>query len=186
MKELVALLLVLGMSSLASADLVVTVNGEPQPDAITLMTSETIELDLDLSAGGYNVWHYAIDWTLSNDQAELIPDKIAFPTAFDFPGSYYGGGQQVKIDAANFISPAVEGPAVLMQGLILHCLEETDVVLTVTALQPGSMSLWGGWPLGELVPIEFVHTLRIIQIPEPATIALLGLGGLAVLRKRRR
>jgi hypothetical protein len=182
MKKLVALILVLGMSSLASAQLIVTIDGEPQPEEITLLTSETIELDLDLGADGYNVLAYNIDWVLSNNQAELIPDGIEFPTTMDFPPSWSGGGEKVNMSGSNFMSPAIVGPAVLMNGLILHCVDTTDVVLTVTALE-GTASLD---PDGiTQIPIEFVHTLRIKQIPEPMTVALLGLGGLFLLRRRK-
>jgi hypothetical protein len=184
MKKLVALILVLGMSSLASADLVVTINGEPQPDAITLFTSDTIELDLDVVPGAIeNVLAYNIEFVLSNNQAELIPTDVAFPTPFDLPGSASGGDQRVVVTASQLFSPAHTGPAVLMNGLILHCVDTTDVVLTVTAMNGTTWLPDPSKPLDTL-PIEFVHTLRITQIPEPATMALLGLGGLFLRRRR--
>ena len=51
MKKLLVLMLVLAMASLANAQLVFTLNGEPQPDEITILPSDIIELDLELAAG---------------------------------------------------------------------------------------------------------------------------------------
>lgn len=177
MKKLVALLLVLGMSSLASAELIVTVNGAPQPDEIELITSDTIELDLEL-ADGHTAVSVTIDWALSNAQAEFIYGGVEFPDAFELPGVTQGEPQLYTLEGAQMIGAAIPGPAVLMKGLIVHCVEATDVVLTVTSDPAGTRV--------DEEPYQWSHTLRIIQkIPEPATMALLGLGGLFLLRRRK-
>jgi hypothetical protein len=67
-----------------------------------------------------------------------------------------------------------------MSGLVIHCLEAGDTVLTVTALAGTTVDdtpIANGTVLGTMV----IHN----NIPEPATITLLGLGGLALLRRRR-
>jgi hypothetical protein len=176
MKKLVALILVLGMSSLASAELIVTVNGEPQPDEITLSTSEMIELDLEIAAG-QDILGATIEWTLSNNQAEFVYGNVEFPVAFEMPPVTTGDPQRYYMSGAQLVQPKIDGPAVLLQGLMVHCLEITDVILTVEA-QAGTID--GSWQ-----PIELFHTLKIVQIPEPMTVALLGLGGLFLLRRRK-
>ena len=186
MKKLLVLLLVLGMASGAHAaldlGLVFTLNGEPQPDEIVLRPSESIELDLELLQGN-NILGYTLDYVLSDPAggdvlAEFLVDGIKFPTVFSFPGSAIVGDNRVTITAAQFLVPAVEGPGVLMHDLYIHCLGEGNVMLDIIA-QAGTTI--NGDPIQ---PGTIVHSLSIIQIPEPATMVLLGLGGL-LLRKRK-
>jgi hypothetical protein len=179
MKKLVALILVLGMSSLASAELIFTVNGEPQPDSITIDTSQTIELDLEIM-DGHNVTGYTLDYKLSNNQAELLIDNLVFEAAFELPSFGSGGGQAAQITGSQLFGNPIEGPISIMQGMILHCLERTDVVLTISTPAGGTVVD------GATLEPGVLHTLRIVQdIPEPMTVALLGLGGLFLLRRRK-
>lgn len=180
MKKLLILMLVLGLTSLASADLVFTVNGELQPEEITLYPSDEIVLDLHLTEG-QTILQYQLMYELSNEQAEFITEGIVFPWASMFAGKIYSEGPGfVEISASNFMM-SVPGPLDLMDGLVIHCLEATDVVLTVTNTSDNTTIN------GEVIPAgTLMHTLVIHQIPEPATIALLGLGGLLMLRRQRR
>jgi len=56
MKKLLVLLLVFGMASVANAAITLSVNGDPAPDDISLVKSQTITLDILLDepafAGG--------------------------------------------------------------------------------------------------------------------------------------
>ena len=180
MKKILVLMLVLCMASLANAHLIFTVNGEEQGPAIDppLLYSDTIELDLELSAGE-TINGYQLMYTLSNAQAEFLSSGIAFPWASDFPGKINGEGPGwIEITAGNMFNPSA-GPLDLMNGLIVHCLEATDVILTVTVSGDTIID-------GETIANgTIVHELLIPQIiPEPMTIALLGLGGL-LLRRRK-
>ena len=189
MKKVFALMLVLGLTSLAGASLIFTIDGVPQEPEITLFVSEEVVLDLHLDVGE-NIKTYQLMYTLSNEQAEFIlPDPetapqygISFPWVSDAPGkvnAFDGDGVMswVEIAAGNFFA-ATAGPLTLMDGLILHCLDDTPVTLTVVT---SAVSIIDGVE----IPIDTVmHTLDIIQIPEPMTIVLLGLGGL-LLRRRR-
>jgi hypothetical protein len=184
MKKLVALILVLGFSSLANAGLIFTVNGEPQPEEISLTPSETITLDLHL-AQDQKMWGFTLDYVLSNDQAEFVWDSIEFPDGDKFylnAKTTRTEPQMVSITASNFLSPAIDGPLDLMDGLVIHCVEMTDVVLEVKA-QSGTQ--FGPDGTEVIAPGTVLHTLTIHQIPEPATMALLGLGGLFLLRRRK-
>jgi len=186
MKKLLALVLVLGLTSLASADLVLTVDGNPVTQGqITISPSQTIELDLELTSGE-NILQYDVAYVLSNAQAELtLPNQtppyygLSFPAVFDMKSSVTGmpTAQYVEIMGGQMSSPALVGPQVIMQGLILHCLEATPVDLTVVVVDLTTVD-------GLDIPIgTILGTLHITQIPEPVTIALLGLGSL-FLRKR--
>jgi hypothetical protein len=199
MKKFLVLMLVLGLSSLASADvvqspLIFTVNGLPQPDEIWLTPSEIIELDLELP-DGHNIRGFTIDYILSNAQAELITDgasgqypdieepmtDIEFPSddLFDLKGSTpIVEPQLVRITSGQLFNPPVEGPLVLMRELYVHCLDTTDVILEIVSM--GTEIDGITYEQGALL-----HTLTIHQIPEPVTIALLGLGGLFALRRKK-
>ena len=194
MKKLLVLLLVLGMASMANAGLIFTVDGAPTENGATidLLPSEIIELDLELdvdtACGGFT-----IDYVLSNGLAELIVDgasgdypdivdpmtDIEFPASWDFPAGALVLADRVQVTGANMFSADVEGPAVLRKELYLHCLAPGDVLLEIIAQAGTEID-------SELVnPGTVLHTLNIHQIPEPMTMSLLGLGGLALLRRRR-
>lgn len=198
MKKLLILMLVLGMTSLAGADLIFTIDDVCQPDEITLCWTgigpgqpypDEVVLGLQLAAG-QNILAYQITYTLSNEQAEFVlpapgsPPQygIDFPWASVAPGkvnAYDGEGimSWVEIAADNLFTP-VAGPLDLMDGLILHCLDPTPVTMTVVVSARTEID-------GSVIPVDTVlHTLSIVQVPEPMTLALLGLGGL-LLRRRK-
>jgi hypothetical protein len=172
-------MLILGLAANAQAGFVFTVNGEPQPDEVWLQPSEEIELDLEITADS-GLQGYGLDYVLSNPQAELLTDRIEFPQQFDLAsGVKINEPQLVRISGGQLFSPAVGGPAVIMQNLYLHCLEPTDVLLEIVV---GATTTIGG----ETLPIGTVlHTLTIHQIPEPMTLTLLGLGGLFLVRRKK-
>ena len=180
MKKLMVLMLVLGMASLANASIILSVNGDPAPDQITLFPSDWITIDMHLTAGE-NITGYDVAFVLSNAQAAFDWSGITFPTVFDLPGAVVPvpTPQNVRVTASQIFSPAIPGPLVLVDELLLHCEEETDVVLNLVVM--GTTRIDGGdIPVGTIL-----DTITIHQVPEPATIALLGLGGLALLRRRK-
>jgi len=178
-------MLVLGLTSLANAGLIFTVNGEVQGPEVTIVEvpSGEIELDLELSAGE-TITAFKLGYALDNAQAEFLWDRVVFPdVGFDFDGKILEDAtsptpQYLAITAAQMFSPAIPGPLVLMTDLYVHCLEATDVILTISVA--GSTIIDG-----ETIPVDtLLHTLIIHQIPEPMTDMLLGLGGL-LLRRRK-
>ena len=191
MRKLIVLMLVLGMASLANATpyvggLLFTVDGVEQPDVITLAPSEAVSLDLHLLAG-FTMDGYTLDYVLSNAQAELIItggygyNPISYPAdpLFDFDGTEpIVTPQMVQITSSQMFSPAINGPQDLMVDLLIHCLDTTPVTLTIIS-QAGTKINGENIDSGTVL-----HTLGIVQIPEPMTIALLGLGGLFLRRLR--
>ena len=195
MKKLLILVLVLGMTSMANAGLIFTVNGEEQGPEITIGPSDIIELDLELSAGS-NIMGYAISYSIEGyaDLAELITDgatgsypgitepmtDIEFPWGSDLDGKVNNDpppSDYVEITAGNFFNPS-DGPLTLMEELYLHCLDCGDVVLTIAAYGNSVID-------GQTIPGgTTLHTLTIHQVPEPATMLLLGLGGLFLRRRK--
>ncbi len=190
MKKLLILMLVLGMASLAHAvpvpagSLIFTLNGEPQPEEIVLVPCQSVELDLEL-ADGHNIggagFGYFLSYELTDTTAELLWEGTVFPTDMDLPGKYQNESARYgEITQSQIFNPAMPGPTVLMKGLMLHCLEqpsELDLVISVLGV-----TMIDGLEIDQGV----VHTLHIRQIPEPMTIALLGLGSLFLMRRRRK
>jgi len=80
---------------------------------------------------------------------------------------------------------------ILMQGLMFHCEEPTDMTISLLAAGQGITRLEydaNKNVIGQTViyqPGQILDTIVVHQIPEPMTMSLLGLGGLALLRRRR-
>ncbi len=193
MKKFLLLMLVLGLATSAQAGLIFTINGdETQPDEVWLVPSQILELDLELDAI-QTISGITLDYVLSNAQAEFITDgasrpeypgltDIEFPSdpLFDLDGTTpIVRPQLVQITTGQLFNPALQGPLVLMTELYVHCLDASDVILQIISQ--------GSTINGEFIaPGTIMHTLTIHQIPEPMTIALLGLGGLFALRRKKR
>jgi hypothetical protein len=169
---------ILAMACVANADIYLTIGGLEAPNEITLEPSQWIEIDADLRAGE-NCFGYTLDFVLENANAHFDSNGIAFPTVFDMAGAAtIQQPQYIRTTASQLFNPAKEGPAVLINGIMLHCDVIGDVLLELVA-GPGTtidgVTVADGTVLDELL----IH-----QIPEPMTIALLGLGGL-LLRRRK-
>lgn len=170
MKKLLVLALVLSLSSMASATMVLTVNGQTAGREITLEPSDIITLGMSSDIGGTPAFGlYYIDvlkaekpfYTLSNvHMMAAAGDKGAVigPYTFDVYDEY-------EITVAS--TTGQNAPGSQVEGTF-HC----DGIGNVNIV------LWDA--AGNIL-----DELTIIQVPEPATIAMLGLGGLALLRRRK-
>ena len=187
MKKFIALVLVLAMASVASADLLLSVDGMPAPDEITLLApSGEVTLDIMLMYP-QNMTGGQFEIRLSNSQAELLYEPDTFPSnATHWMFDWYTmvkDSSHIEITGGDFgpvTPPADPGYLVILDNVILHCLSETDVIVELHVTGATTIN-------GEVIPVSTVlDSITVHQIPEPATIALLGLGGLTLLRRRRK
>ena len=197
MRKLLALVLILGLASMANAALELSINGLPAPDDITLQPSDWIKLDVlvgadHLLAGG------DLAVILSNPQGHLEYDGVTFiiqpPTVFPFgtfPNNWDGPWQvqasstpqQVNFNGGNASNNTI-GPYVLMDNLWFHCDEPTDVIIDLVAISDIVHFDETGEPVADYIAGSLIDSIYVVQ-PEPMTLSLLGLGGLALLRRRR-
>lgn len=173
MKKLVALILVLGLATMANAAMTLSLsNTESLVESDTLDISISGDGDtpmgvffLGIDTGGpgsLNVdnvsWHYIGDTTIvgwSDDS-----DTAAF-LGVDNPF--------VNLEMGDFPAEGDPDPltGLLVHGIIFHCDGVGDVTVSLYDGEGG-----------------FLDSVTIAQIPEPMTLALLGLGGLFIRRKK--
>ena len=185
MKNILIMFAVLAMaSSVASAGLLISVNGETDPSAreITLNPTETAVIDIHAvdQTEGISAWMLiqgpgAINagaptnlWANSaakNMDAAELPETIALFADFGYPGVVDIIEMDVK-DTEDPIDPIPQGRVI--DGLAFHCVGEGDVTLT----------LLNG------LDFSVLDALTITQVPEPITFALLGLGCLFLRRRK--
>ena len=159
MKKLLILILVLGMTSMANAALVPTVDGtqvaygdDVLAGMLGLDTTTAISgYDVEITASGdvamdYSLMSFPIPW----DDLIIIPPWPPDPTNIRISGSQLFG--------------APKGP-----GSLVIDIAFTGVVGTLTFYDHLNQVALGS----------------INVVPEPMTIALLGLGGLFLLRRRK-
>lgn len=206
MKKLLVLMLVLGMASFANATITLSVNGEVADDSIELTPSDVVTLDIfigdvDLAGGTFQV-------LLNNAQGALDYSGITFEVlpltrmwvsywlpvnvAWEAPWRVIqdqSDAQGVMIAGMNLTNNTV-GPYTLMDDLIFHCEEATDVTIELVAY--GDIFAWtydaAGVKQAEVEILYAAGTLIdsiYVYQPEPMTIALLGLGGLFLRRRRK-
>jgi len=181
MKKLLVLMMVLGMATMANAAIKLSVNGQDAPDVITLYPSDYITIgvvNIDyVSVADRNFWAYVDLSDLDNytvaGAALVAPGKgdMASFSYAEYPApSDYGEYSVSQTWTPGVVSPV---PAGLYFQFELHCDGISDVVVDLWDYNPIA------YPSGAIVDTVTIH-----QIPEPITMALLGLGGLFLRRRK--
>ena len=181
MKKLLILMLVFGITSVANAAFTLVVDGEEVGDEIFILELSHIDIGIynDTQGDTSNTQQlYALmlihdvaggEWTGNNNV--YIPPAVAGSFNVDFGvGDWFGTGN-IDLFEGNLNNPGVffSGVGVLADYEYLCRLVGSTVLV----------ELFDGTAGGIL------DSLTIHQIPEPMTIALLGLGGLFLLRRRK-
>ena len=188
MKKVLALLLVLGLVSSASAALQISVGGDKEPvdSEISIPVSGHLILDIWTTAaisvgegetyyalacdttmgsisGGYAKEPYASDTTLTLtiDDDAVGYGWVPLPTGENgvYGGVFSTGGE-------------IPSGAVIFDGIDFHCEKLGDATVKL-------YEVTSSWQIGTLLDSVVIH-----QVPEPMTIALLGLGGLFLRRRK--
>jgi hypothetical protein len=180
MKKLLVVILVLGMASIANAGLVLSINGVEAPPEMTILTSEVITLDI-MVPDGQNITGGSMEIILSNQQAQLDNAGRWFPAndLFGFFPFYVLSESTGHIEITGGGLTPVAGPITILDGILLHCVESTDVIIDLHAT--GIVTVDGV----SYQESTIFDTIILHQVPEPMTVALLGLGGLFLLRRRK-
>ena len=186
MKKLIVLMLVLGMTSYANAIILqISVDGNPDPvdSQIFLAPSETIMLDIHSPSGHSGSSADDVYFAIVVDPAYgSITGGLGMPCAPSLSGML---GASIQADWPGFVQLPADGPwgnvasspqevadpGTYFDEFIFHCEKEGDA----------TVELWSS-PDGAEMTLQ--DTLIIHQIPEPMTIALLGLGGLFLRRRK--
>ena len=181
MKKLLILMLVLGLASAANAALEISVNGDKDPidSQIEIEPSQHLTLDIwtttqilpGVGEGYYVLACNAADATISGG-ASQFPTEPGLSIEGD-PGGVGiplpPGHDGVWGAIALSVLPSIDAGSVLFDLIDFHCIwQPNDVVIT----------------LYDADTMQVLDTVTIHQIPEPASMLLLGLGGL-LLRRRK-
>ncbi len=188
MKKLLVLTLVLGMASMASAALQISVgtNQDPQDSMIVIQPSDEISLGIWTNADIVPSGPSEGDWVLICDTAgATISGGAKIPygdvsmqvlwLASEQGVTLMPDGQDGDVGSVLLAGTTTLIPAStqLFGGINFHCEGPGDVIITLAKINEN-------WEYTG----DVYDTLVIHQIPEPATIALLGLGGLLLKRRK--
>jgi len=210
MRFLLIPVIVLLITPFTYAGFLLSVNGDTTVESVTLSPSETITLDIYITEPLYAGGDLAIE--LSNAQGTLDASGAAFTDPVltrvwfgapynmwaDMDSSWEGtpsttvvSPQKVVLSAGNTAWNTV-GPYTLVDQIIYHCGGTGDVTVELIAVSDLICYQYdeNGQQLPSPVKImlfdDLLDTLSITQVPEPATLLLLGAGALMLRRKRSR
>jgi len=192
MKKLLVFTLILCLASMAGATLQISVNGNPDPIDSTIVLKPSDEIIIDIHNVGAPLADSLTMALIVDTAAGTLSGGITNP-AYDGSGNalvFLAGpyGDPVPPEERPFpmlegknggwggiavFSGSIPADTWLVDQVIFHCHALGDAVIELIKLDDAS-----GLPTGVVYDRVIIH-----QIPEPATMLLLSLGGL-LLRKK--
>ena len=177
MRKLVILMLVLGMASFASAGLVLTIedtSGTVDPDTLVKGESYTVwvsglEADQSITGGVYGPAGTAADWTKVSLSNPVVEDAAGDTSGNSYVGAYFGYDFAAGDTSTAILPDGADGKWFSWD-------------LDADAVGDFSLLLYDYTNINQTTALS--TTTGKVLIPEPMTIALLGLGGL-LLRRRK-
>jgi hypothetical protein len=187
MKKILVLLLVLGMASWAHAGLInVVMTGYDDNDGSGDITASdivyiAIALPDGVSSDGYDLdLHVSGPGALQEVNGGPGPNHAAGIGMWEYSGIANNGIAQM---AEVHLMGTWIGQD-LIWGLAIHCEGRGNVLVDLTLNGGTRADPEGGNNWQNLTEAD-LGDLTIVQVPEPMTIALLGLGSLLALRRRK-
>jgi hypothetical protein len=202
MKKLLVLMLVLGISSVASAGVIdleiVSLNGEiiPATDYIEIAESDWVNIDImyDTAMEGQYLSQLSVEVTVGG-LGTLDMTALTYPPGvWDMDTQFSPGitevvpGKQYLVQYSEGMAGSGAYPGIAIDHLLLHCDQgepENIVTLTLADVLLGSVGSMEN-PFGIVgMGLTIGPGVTILNVPEPMTLALLGLGGLFLIRRRK-
>lgn len=207
MKKLLVLLLVFGITSIANAGVIdlqiASLNGVPITPVKEITIGESDWVDIDIiytGVAGQHLGQLSLELTLTGlatmDMTDLtLPPGVWSTDATFSPGvTEIVAGKQYTLTYGEDTgtSGVVEPfPGIAIDHILVHC-DSIEPLGNIVTLVITADVLYGGIGSAEFDPFGMIGMglsygpgVTITQIPEPMTIALLGLGGLFLLRRRK-